>query len=310
MAVFFRNEMRVFVVTLLIGFSTLASNSYADATSSTIEIARISGDTRDAEQVRNDILYVLEHARSIAGQGELAQVESVIAQVEIMGGEELLGTFNEQVVESLSQFSVVYDTFESINSSSTVNQPDIGLSTRITGVNLRDATYSTEICSSTRADTNASIATLGTFLVAEAVKDAAISGCGTVVVVLGNGGSPQSAICSGGVSAVFQVARAVWETFLLCQESIDNAEILGTYQRTEDVFNSINAHDTQIKAAVEQHDSDIKFDLAAHDADISEQVATHDVDIKERLDLLAGEIDRAIQLLLTPQGQRPGWNQN
>jgi hypothetical protein len=70
----------------------------------------------------------------------------------------------------------------------------------------------------------------------------------------------------------------------LRQESIENAEISGTNQRTEDVFNRLNGHDTDIKI----------------------QVAQHDADFKNQLDQLKGKLDTAIQLLLTPQGKHAG----
>jgi hypothetical protein len=266
------------IIALVIGLVTVAPNCYADTIISTAEaraeIARITGDTRDVEQVRADVLSVLNQGLSFANESDSQRMKSLITQVEGMGYEELLGTFSADFITSFSQFKGVFESLHSIQQSSALSVDGLSARTQATSVNLRDASYSS-LCGSVRADTTATVIALGVFLIAEAIKEAAVSGCGTVVVVAGFGGSPQSAICSGIVAGVFQIARGVWEEFLLCQESIDNAEILGTYERVQDVFNSLNEHDTAIK---------------------------------NKLDILEGKTDLAIRLLLTPQGKRPGWN--
>lgn len=289
------------IITLAIGLVTVVDNGYADTISSTAEecaeIARMTGDTRDPDQVRSEILSVLNQALSVAKKSESQQIQLLITQVESMGDEEILGTFGAAFITSFSKFKGLFDNLESIQSSPALPENESLVRSADVTVNLRNASYS-EICGDTRLDTDTTVIALGVFLVAEAIKEAAISGCGTVVVVAGFGGSPQSAVCSGVVAGVFQVARGIWEEILLCQDSIDSAEILGTYQRAEDIFNSLNEHDTAIKAQVEQHDTDIKV-----------QVNQHDIDIKARLDEIEGKVDYALKLLVTPQGRRPSWNE-
>lgn len=282
-------KLGICIIILAIGLVTVAANGYADTISSTTEaraeIARMTGDTRDAEQVRADVLSVLDQALSVAKESELQRIQSLITQVESMGYEEILGTFSADFMTSFSKFKGLFENLKSIQSGPALPANESSFRAAATTVNLRDASYSS-ICGKQRKDTNATVFALGVFLTAEAIKDTAISGCGTVVVVLGEGGSPQSAVCSGVVTAVFAVARAVWEEFLLCQDSIDSAEILGTYWRTEDIFNSLNEHDTDIKAQVNQHD----------------------IDIKARLAVIEGQLDLVLKLLVTPEGRRPGWN--
>lgn len=283
-------KLGICIITLAIGLVTVAANGYADTISSTAEaraeIARMTGDTRDAEQVRADVLSVLNQALSVAKESELQRIQSLITQVESMGYEEILGTFCADFMTSFLKFKGLFKNLKSIQSGPALPANESSVRAAATTVNLRDASYSA-ICGNERADTDTTVIALGVFLAAEAIKDTAISGCGTVVVVLGEGGSPQSAVCSAAVTAVFSVARAVWEEFLLCQDSIDSAEILGTYQRTADIFNSLNEHDTDIKAQVNQHD----------------------IDIKARLAVIEGKVDLALKLLVTPEGRRPGWNQ-
>ncbi len=67
-------------------------------------------------------------------------------------------------------------------------------------------------------------------------------------------------------------------------------------------------HDASVKTKIDQHDTDIKSVVDAHDVSIKATVEQHDVDIKLRLDSVSGQLDNVIKLLLTPQGQRPGWN--
>ncbi|MGK0273625.1 MAG: hypothetical protein ACI88H_004307 [Cocleimonas sp.] len=261
------------------------------------EIARITNDARDGFKVKQDILTVLEHAVGMAKSKDIAQIEALITQVNTMSNQEILGTFNADFIQSFSQFTTVLDNLETTKNEMLASAGNNGstlatarLSSRvIANVNLRNAVY-TPICGSTRADTTATIIGLGVFLVAEAIKEAAVSGCGTVVVVLGAGGSPQSAVCSGLVAGVFQIARAVWEEFLVCQDSIDSAEILGTYQRAEDIFNLVNNHDTEIKSSISNHDSTVNANVDAHDADIKSRLSQHDTTVNANVDTHDAEI--------------------
>lgn len=337
-----KRKFCVSAVALFLG-STTFYNATAFAQSSPgaqarEDIAAITNDNRSGYTVRQEILSVLDHASVMASSTDLAQLENLKAQILLMSDQEVLGTFSRDFMQTFAQFMGVFDNLENVK---TENLNDIARSAAvapkvIANVNLRNAVYN-NICGDTRADTTATIAALAVFLVAEAVKEAAVSGCGTVVVVAGVGGSPQSAVCSGVVAGVFQIARGVWEEFLLCQDSIDSAEILGTYERAEDIFNLVNEHDTEIKSeisahdskivtnldgisddifnhdvaikgAVDAHDMDIKSAVNVHDVAIKAVVNQHDVDIKSRLDSVSGQLDTVIDLLLTPQGQRPGWN--
>jgi hypothetical protein len=65
---------------------------------------------------------------------------------------------------------------------------------------------------------------------------------------------------------------------------------------------------------VAAHDTEVKADIAAHDTAIAAQVGTHDSDIKALLaailakqDTMLGNQVTIIELLNTPQGQRPTW---
>jgi len=319
---------------LFIGMSTYASHSLSTSTAldeMRSDTAFITGDTREVEEVRIKVIRILKQALELSNGDDLVSIKLLISQVEQMNGGVLLGTFNADFITSFSKFSTVFNNLNAIQASTNIDTAEHKQSKTVNSVNLRNAIY-TPLCTGIRADTNDTIIALGVFLVAEAIKQAAISGCGTVVVVLGNGGSPQSAVCSSAVAAVFQVARGVWEEFLICQSSIDSAEILGIYQRTEDIFNQVNEHDTTINNNLDTHDTAINGNLSthhidtnnnlnAHDTVINSNLETHhtdtnnninahDSDIKERLERVEGKLADAIQLLLTPQGKRTGWNNN
>lgn len=326
-----KKTFRMSVAVITMGLTTLyGSTALAQSGSnpqSREDIAIITNDARDGYAVKQDIISVLNRAAPMASLKDLEQIEYLINQVQQMSDLEVLGTFSNDFMQSFLQFINVLDSMETTKLNNPVDISKFaGASAKVNAnMNLSNAAYN-NICGDTRADTTATIIALGVFLVAEAVKEAAISGCGTVVVVAGVGGSPQSAVCSGVVAGVFQIARGVWEEFLLCQASIDSAEILGTYQRAEDIFNLVHEHDTEVKASIDahdnnivsnigaigdgiaQHDMDIKIALADHDMSIDAKIGQHDTDIKERLNEVGLKLDLIVDLLLTPHGQRPGWN--
>ena len=84
-------------------------------------------------------------------------------------------------------------------------------------------------------------------------------------------------------TAVESAIRARWDS-------------LGVAMAT-DVSEQLALHDTEIKAA-----------LAAHDMNIANRVAVHDAEIKALLEQVLVDLAEIRQLLITPQGRRPGWN--
>ena len=82
----------------------------------------------------------------------------------------------------------------------------------------------------------------------------------------------------------------------------------------------LTTHDTQMKQQLTTHDTQMKQQLSTHDSDIKQQISDHDAAMNQRFsDLEAamnqrfGQVDAQLQeiikLLKTPQGKRPGWNE-
>ncbi len=112
-------------------------------------------------------------------------------------------------------------------------------------------------------------------------------------------------------------AQFAYENSLLCNGDIDSAEINATLQTVNDIEDAIgeladieallDALEANILDALADHDADIKAAIAALAAgqeDIQEQLD----DVQDQLDDVQDQLEEIKQLLLTPQGRRPGWN--
>lgn len=81
----------------------------------------------------------------------------------------------------------------------------------------------------------------------------------------------------------------------------------------------LGTHDQGVNAKLDTHDMDVKASITTHDTAISTQLSAHDRDLKAEITRLRDEVAalRASmedtlayieELLLTPQGKRPGYN--
>ncbi len=99
-------------------------------------------------------------------------------------------------------------------------------------------------------------------------------------------------VIDAGLKTAFQIV-----TF--CDGDIDSTEIEGAFDRAADIY----AQNVDIISDVAAHDTNIDADLAAHDADIKALLATIQSGIVEN----GQKLNQVINLLLTPQGLRPGF---
>jgi len=156
--------------------------------------------------------------------------------------------------------------------------------------------------------------------VAESVREIASRGCEQVVVALGAGGNTSAACIV--TDAVYIAAKEAHNIISFCDAEVDEAQLEAAFLRTEDLFNlghelssELLTHDSDLKNNLATHDTEVKANLMTHDTDIKSNLATHDLDIKNLLiqvlanqgEMLANQTT-IIELLNTPQGKRPAWN--
>jgi hypothetical protein len=111
------------------------------------------------------------------------------------------------------------------------------------------ATYST-VCGSTRSDTDTLFGFKVAYQAARVVWDAAGRGCNQVVVAvfLGEGGGGNTSLACIVADVIFRVAESVLEDFQFCDDSIDSAEVNGTYTRVDHIHNDLGTVDGKIDA--------------------------------------------------------------
>jgi hypothetical protein len=145
---------------------------------------------------------------------------------------------------------------------------------------------------------------LNTAVALEAVKDIAEQACNQDIL-----GANTSLLCVVTDIAAY-VAIGIDANQELCNDAMTAAEVSATWNGLKTVHGNVqNVYDS-----VAAHDTEVKADIAAHDTAIAAQVGTHDSDIKALLaailakqDTMLGNQVTIIELLNTPQGQRPTW---
>lgn len=142
------------------------------------------------------------------------------------------------------------------------------------------------------------ITTLNLKLTTEGVKDAAEQVCGTDVA-----GFNISAFCIA-TDIIWIVAEAAEQHQELCNDTIGAYELSATFRGVE----AINTNTRLMYDTLVVHDEEIAVQLGVHDSELKAEVDTHDADIKSLLESTLSNQERIIELLTTPQGNRPGWN--
>jgi hypothetical protein len=159
-----------------------------------------------------------------------------------------------------------------------------------------DPVYSAE-CGSTRTDAATLQAQLDTWQDMEAAAAVAQGECDAAA-------DPATA-CPPAATAHDAALTALfaYQNSLLCNADIDSAEINATLQTVNGLEESVPSMD-DIQAALDALEADILDALATHDADIKTAIAALAAGQEEIKD----QLEEIKQLLLTPQGRRPGWN--
>lgn len=130
--------------------------------------------------------------------------------------------------------------------------------------------------------------------------------------------------CAAVCGPVTILKLAVWVMKLpmeMCEyhdQKIDAAEIEAAYENTVTTLQNLDSSDIKIDGLSSQlttHDTDIKELVGTHDENIKNDIGIHDTDIKTMLEtvltnqqqIIANQ-QQIIELLNTPQGRRPDWN--
>ena len=137
--------------------------------------------------------------------------------------------------------------------------------------------------------------------------------CGLDVVALASGGLG-TAVCAAAAVLV-SAAEEVVDAFQRCDATVDEAHLDGAFLRAEDNFllstdiqKDLTNHNNNIVTDLSNHDINIDKDLIIHNQAISAQLATHDAEVKALLQEIVTNQAIIIELLNTPQGNRPEWN--
>jgi hypothetical protein len=117
------------------------------------------------------------------------------------------------------------------------------------------------------------------------------------------------AVC-GGVETLKTIVWVLKLPMEMCKYhdgKIDSAEIEAAYENTVITLGNLDSTNTKIDGLSSQlttHDSDIKEDIKIHDQDIKTMIETVLTNQKQ---IIANQ-KQIIELLNTPQGRRPDWN--
>jgi hypothetical protein len=159
-----------------------------------------------------------------------------------------------------------------------------------------DPVYSAE-CGSTRTDAATLQAQLDTWQDMEAAAAVAQGECDAAT-------DPATSCPPAATAADAAIAaQFAYQNSLLCNADIDSAEINATMQTVNGLEESAPSME-DIQAALDALEADILDALATHDADIKSAIAALAAGQEEIKD----QLEEIKQLLLTPQGRRPGWN--
>jgi len=138
--------------------------------------------------------------------------------------------------------------------------------------------------------------------------------CGLDVVALASGGL--GAVACAAAAVLLSAADEIVDAFMRCDATVDEAHLDAAFFRAEDNFllgskihKDLATHDSNIVGDLAAHDENIDRDLIAHNLAISAQLATHDAEIKALLKEVVANQAIIINLLSTPQGNRPEWNE-
>lgn len=145
---------------------------------------------------------------------------------------------------------------------------------------------------------------LNTAVALEAVKDIAEQACNQDIL-----GANTSLLCVVTDIAAY-VAIGIDANQELCNDAMTAAEVTATWNGLQTVHSNVqNVYDD-----LGLHDSAISSQLTAHDEAIAAQLGTHDYEVKVLLQAILGKQDQMlgnqvtiIELLNTPQGQRPDY---
>jgi hypothetical protein len=139
--------------------------------------------------------------------------------------------------------------------------------------------------------------------VAKGVWSGLSRGCDEVVVLPVVGGGNLSLACIPADIVLFiaeglvGAAEGVVEHFEACDNGVDSAEIEGTWNGVVHINSVLEAHEDQLMT----HDEDIKRELFL----IHDKLDTQG----EMLEIVLDNQQKIMNLLRTPQGRRPGWNE-
>ncbi len=231
----------------------------------------------DPEAIRAQIIAVIQNQQVLAGKiGDTASLSALAKAEQQMNAatpEELFLMKNVDY-SSLNEAIINVNTEVDQTLANATNPPYQTADSMVGLPGLSNAAYSATCGATSRSDDAASVASNAALIVAEGVRDAASRACNEVVVVLGEGGNG-SLVCLA-TDVVYIAAKSTNSALIACDGSVDSTEILGTYNRTKDIYDTIIHNHTDLMtelAAVQLNGTD----LATHDTDIKTRLTTQDV---------------------------------
>jgi len=234
----------------------------------------------DAEIIRTQLVSVLRNQQALAAKlGDTAsqiRLADMVQQINIMLPEALLVLQGADLVGLDQAISNVNFSVDQDIAKATV-PPFTAYSLPLPVTNLSSAPYSAVCAAGSRSVDQTAINSEIALFVAEGVRDIASRACDQVVVVAGVG-SNTSAVCIL-TDAAYVAAKLANYIITQCDGKVDSSEILGTYNRTGDIYTTIVHNHTDLMtelAAVNQNGVGViqnGLDIAAHDVGINAALA-------------------------------------
>jgi hypothetical protein len=135
------------------------------------------------------------------------------------------------------------------------------------------------------------VGTQAAYKIAKAIYEGTDPACHQLVVAIGVGSNPQTAVCIGlgiaetAVHVAFDIVAKALELVDFCDDEVDYAKIRATFHALEYVHNQLTTHDTEIQAQVETHDIEVQALIDDLIARLTRMEAKFDLVLKSQLEL-------------------------
>jgi hypothetical protein len=135
------------------------------------------------------------------------------------------------------------------------------------------------------------IGTQAAYKIAKGIYEGASPGCHQLVVAIGVGSNPQTAICIGlgiaetAVHVAFDIVAKALELVKFCDDEVDYAKIRATFHGLEYVHDQLTTHDTEIAAQHDTHDVEVQTLVDDLIARLTRMENKFDLILKSQLEL-------------------------